>query len=410
MLRSLTRNLSHDELFACTRAATGYVRQARAHSGPPKNISSSVEVAIHRQSAMRTIVPSLTECLLHCRAATGTFLAGVSSIHLDNSHTGPFSLVAKHREEFGPRSVMHMPRKRTARQRVHIERLDRNHVVVAHETRACLMQKRRPRPRRCSVTASSLYSCLAPIFRIALLSGERPLRNSQPALRAPRGSDARNEASVGQGGKGAYAKIHPDSSITTPRCRSGNVEREADLPSLRVADEGTGTNRQTRRHGPVDVNLEPSWHSFEAKAGAVERNSGKLAKAEAAPPADPAEARKTSLAPVFFEPSEESPVGVVQAFQRRALEVRWNGCGLRVGLPPLSKASRLIDIRERHTVPMGADPLFQRCVVELPLRFEQLVEYPVLFACRNHTVLVCENHVFETIRSLAHSVSHAEMP
>ena len=266
MLRFLTPSPSHDELFACTHAATGYVRQARAHSGPPKNISSSVEVAIDRESAMRTIVPSLSECLLHRQAATGTLLAGISSIHLDNSHTGPFSLVAKHREEFGPRSVMHVPRKRTARQRVH------------------------------------------------------------------------------------------------------------------------------------------------AKAGSVERNSRKLAKAEAAPPADPAEARRTCLAPVFFDASEKTGVGVVQAFQRRSLKVRWNSCRLRVGLPPRSKAPRLIDIRERHTMPMGADPLFQCCVVELPLRFKQFVKHPVLGACRNYTVLVCENHVFETIRFLAHSVSHAEMP
>ena len=90
------------KVSACTHAATGYVTQARAHSGPVQDVSCGVQIAVDCEPAMRTFVLPVTEFLGHLRAASGTILTRVTGIHLDQPGTGSLSLVREKRDERGP--------------------------------------------------------------------------------------------------------------------------------------------------------------------------------------------------------------------------------------------------------------------------------------------------------------------
>ena len=66
------------EVFACTHAAvTGYVWQARAHSGPVQDVPRGIQISVDRESAVRALVMSIGECFRHSRATVGTFLSCV---------------------------------------------------------------------------------------------------------------------------------------------------------------------------------------------------------------------------------------------------------------------------------------------------------------------------------------------
>src|SRR5260221_13695531 len=83
------------EVLACTHAASGYVTQARAHSGPVQDISGGIEIPIDRKPAARAVVAPIGEVFRDLRAAAGAFLAGISGIHFDQARTGSFSLIAQ---------------------------------------------------------------------------------------------------------------------------------------------------------------------------------------------------------------------------------------------------------------------------------------------------------------------------
>src|SRR5207244_9230826 len=96
----------------------------------------------------------IAEFLRYLRAARGAILCGVSRIHLDQRDTGSFSLVPKHRDEPRPRSVVDVFGKSATGEALDVERFDRDHIVVASQASARLMQMVGTTARCCRVAAT----------------------------------------------------------------------------------------------------------------------------------------------------------------------------------------------------------------------------------------------------------------
>ena len=151
----MTRRCWLTEVSACTHAATGYVAQARAHSGPVQDVPCGVQIAIDSQPAMRTVVLPVTEFLRHFRAASGTILTRVTRIHLDQPDTSFCSFISEKRDELGPRRVVDILGKTATRESLHLEGFDRDDVVVTYQSRACLVEVVRATTGRCSCPCST---------------------------------------------------------------------------------------------------------------------------------------------------------------------------------------------------------------------------------------------------------------
>ena len=150
------------EVFACTHAATGYVTQARAHSGPVQDVPCGIKVSVDRQSAMRTLMLPITELLGHSCATAGTILTRVTGIHLDQAGTSLCSFIPQERDEPGPRSVVDILCKAATREPLHLESLDRDHVVVAYEASARLMEVVGATTNRCLMAPSHCNARFTP--------------------------------------------------------------------------------------------------------------------------------------------------------------------------------------------------------------------------------------------------------
>src|SRR6185503_17242584 len=95
-------------------------------------------------------------------------------------------------------------------------------------------------------------------------------------------------------------------------------------------------------------------------------------------PAFAAKAREPRLAAPLHSP-EERVVCVVQAFEGCALQTHRQDSGVCVLLPPFGEPPTLVEVGPGHArLAIGIDPLFERRIVELPLRLENRFEGTIL--------------------------------
>src|SRR5258706_9747756 len=138
----------------------------------------------------------VTEFLRHLYAASGTILSGVSRIHLDEACTSFCSFVPQHRDELGPRSVVDIFGEPATRKPLHLERFDRDKVVISYQARARLVEVVGATPGGSGMTSPYANPCLLPSLGAASLAREGTLSNSQTPLGKARRPQAGNRSSV----------------------------------------------------------------------------------------------------------------------------------------------------------------------------------------------------------------------
>src|SRR5687767_1067336 len=276
---------------------------------------------------------AIPEPLRHLRAAARAILTRVARIHLDQAHTGPLCLVAQHREELGPRRVVDILGKGATRERLHPESFDRDHIVVAHQPRARLMEVIGALAGDRGMATAYHDACLPPSLGTRMLPRHRPLCAPQASRRTACCLETGNCASVGQGGEGGDPKVDADCarSIADWRCRQ--LDCESHVPTLHIPPKGAVLNYCQLRHRPMQMHAEGSGQALESNPVILQRDTAKLSKAEAIEPSLAAEARKAWLAAAFHAPEEPS-IRLVQASERRPLQVCGQGRCLGVVSPP----------------------------------------------------------------------------
>jgi hypothetical protein len=156
----------------------------------------------------------------------------------------------------------------------------------------------------------------------------------------------------------------------------------------------------------MPVNAERSRHALEAQSPIVQRDSDKLPEPKAIEPALAAEAGKAGLAS-RLHPAEEAPIGLVQALERGALKAHWQSRRLGIVISPFREALGLIEIADGLArLAVSANALFQRRVVELALRFENLLKGAMLRLGGQKPVAKGKDHEAKRTREKAHHVSH----
>ena len=394
------------EVSACTLAASGCVSQARAHSGPTKYVHRRVQVAIHAESANGTCMQRFPKSFRNGRAAAGTVLCCVIGIHLDQATTGACCLVAKHRDEFCPGSVIDRLRQSPPRQALYVEFLNRDHIVVANQTSARLMQMVGPSASCRCVATCDLKPCLPASLRASHLSCVRALNNPQPAFRPSSRPQTRDESSIGEHSEFRDSEIDSDNPIVGPGRTEGHVQSKSNGPTLDSAVEHAGSNGRVHRQRSVKVDTNAAWHALEPQAACFEANAGKLAKAER---------REASLAAKAWKPrwlavpgpAEEGLVGRIQLLQGPALQT----CGIRrrlgVASPPLGERPALVDVASRQPhFAVGVNPLLKSGVVKQTLAFENRGKCLMLPLRQDEPISIRKNHPRDRRQRWAHHVSH----
>lgn len=190
-----------NEVFACTHATAGYVRQARTHSGPAQDVPRGIQVPIDCEPTVSAPVQALAERFRDFHAAAGTIRAGVIRIHFDQAGTSIFCFVPEHRDELRPRSIMDVLGQGASRQALHIQLFHGDHVVVTHEARGRLVQVVEARPGELRMVPGECHARLASASAAPHLACERAVCLPKPPFRSPRGFQGWNEPAVGEGGR-----------------------------------------------------------------------------------------------------------------------------------------------------------------------------------------------------------------
>src|SRR5450432_2263984 len=192
----------------------------------------------------------ITEFLGYSCATAGTILSRVTGIHLDQAGTSLFSFVPQERDEFGPRSVVDVLCKAATRECLHLESFDRDHVVVAYEASARLMEVVVATTNRCRMTPSHCDARFTTVPGATFLPRERTLRDSQPALRQASGLEAGNHCAVGECGKGRDPEIHadPTPALAQEWCR--HLDGKTHRPSLDIAPKNAALDDGLRGYRP----------------------------------------------------------------------------------------------------------------------------------------------------------------
>src|SRR5687767_14538467 len=95
----------------------------------------------------------LIELLGHSRATGRAILSRISRIHRDQPRTGSFSLVREHRDETRPRSIVDVFGKGATGEALDSKGFDHDHLVVADQPCARLMQMVGTTAGRCCMAA-----------------------------------------------------------------------------------------------------------------------------------------------------------------------------------------------------------------------------------------------------------------
>lgn len=137
---------------------------------------------------------------------------------------------------------------------------------------------------------------------------------------------------------------------------------------------------------------QPARHAFEMKPAVLEPDPRELASAEASEAPLAAKARIAWLGSRLRAP-EEAALGLVDLLESPALQAKRDRGRLRIATPPLRECPALIDVGSRNArLPVGIDALFQRCVVELALSFQDRFEGAMLTPAGHQSVAKGEDH------------------
>jgi|SRR5688572_12545 len=368
----------HADVHACTLAVIGYVSQARAHSGPFQDIDRCIQIAMERKAAVRTLMEPFSKLFRNPCFASRALLGRATGIHFDEAATGALCLVAQHRYEFPPRSVVHLLGKRPPCQAFDVELFYHDDVVVTHQPRTCLVQVICSDSRRSCVEPSYVKSRLTASTRTSYRPRKGALRHTQAPRGSPRRPRAWNETPIGEGSERFDAQIDANRPGACTRLRFGHINGETQLPSLVIPVKCAGAYRGTRWKRAMNMYTESARHTLETYSAVPEANARELTESKGVEPAFTAEAEKTCLAGTPYS-SKERFIGVVEPPQGPPLQRHGKRRGLHIIAPPLGERSLLIEESAGNPrLSIGADAFFECGIVKLPLTLKNSLERPVL--------------------------------
>ena len=110
----------------------------KARTGLWKELSSADMIATSRQSANRTIVPSIRESLGNASPARAG-LRRAARVHFHQHSPSAFCLVREHLKKAVPSDIVHGLRQHAAGEPLHVQIFDGNHAVLVHHLARQLM-------------------------------------------------------------------------------------------------------------------------------------------------------------------------------------------------------------------------------------------------------------------------------
>ncbi len=135
-------------------------------------------VTMKRQTAI-TIMDTNRQSLFSDDSAAGASLTRVSRIDFNESPIGTLSLIAKHIEERGPRSIVNLFRKKAARHPFNVQLLDHDQIVLANQICREIVLKVLSFIKNLLVNRTELGDSFSPTVRSFLSSGDSTLSNTE---------------------------------------------------------------------------------------------------------------------------------------------------------------------------------------------------------------------------------------
>ena len=294
-------------------------------------------------------------------------LTGVMRIHLDELRTSACCLVAQHRDELRPRSIVDILGQGASSQAFHIQFFDDDSVVVSYQPRTSLMEVIGACSGRSRVATSHHHACFASPTRASRLARKGALPHSQASLGSSRRFQARDESAIGKSGEGRNAEVDANRAIQGAKSNLMPFHVQADGPTLHIPSEDARLDGAVFRYRPVQIDAQSARHALEADAAIVEADAAKFMETEGIEPSHATKTRKPRLG-TRFDPPKEGLVGIIKSFQRPTLQANRHCGRFKVALAPLGEAATLVDVRAREAhLAIRIDALLQGSVVELPL-------------------------------------------
>jgi hypothetical protein len=312
-------------------------------------------------------------------AAAGTFLTGVSGVHLDECFTSFFSLVIQHPKEFAPTSVKNTLGEFGSNHAADIQFLGGNKRVFRNEQLAQLVKK---------IFSVVLY------LLVGLLEFQH---GSCPAIAAPLAAadatacppQANFQLTVELRGLDAQALGSRHERIKAHIKADGFDDGLLGGRGDSVVNENSGEPfASTANHAEVfdlaDDGLEAASTDRLVDAADVDaalnlQHVSALADAERVPSVAALESRITTLLNFGFDAPKESLKRQINAADRIPLHLAGNGGKPPIGRPPLSQMLGLIETTNAllFFTPF-IPPLFKASIENVPPLFEIFIELPSL--------------------------------